>query len=160
MLRAQQLMTHGAYCCRETDSLEQAARLMWEHDLGVVPVLDDSARAVGMLSDRDACMAAYIQGKPLSEISVGSVMSKSLYSVRPETPISVALELMGEHRVRRLAVLDEESRVLGVLGMNDVIREAARERENPNREISAVSVIASLGKVSEPRYGQLAQSAA
>jgi CBS domain-containing protein len=160
MLRAQQLMTHGVHCCRATDSLEQAARLMWEHDLGVVPVIDENGRAVGMLSDRDACMAAYIQGKAMSAIGVGTVMSKSLYSVRPETPLSVALEMMGEHRVRRLAVLDDENHVVGVLAMNDIIREAARERENPSREVSAVSVIASLGKISEPRYGQLARSAA
>jgi CBS domain-containing protein len=133
---------------------------MWEHDLGVVPVIDEAGRAVGMITDRDACMAAYIQGRPLSAVSVGSVMSKSLFSVRPEDSITRALDVMSEHQVRRLAVVDAEGRLVGILSMNDLVREAARERENPNREISAAEVMATLGVVSEPRYGALASRAA
>jgi CBS domain-containing protein len=160
MLRAQQLMTQNVQYCRPNDTLDVAARLMWDHDLGAVPVIDEDGRAVAMITDRDACMASYLQGRPLSSVRVGDVMSRSLVSVRAEDPVSKALDVMGEHQVRRLAVLDAEGRLAGVLSMSDLVREAARERENPDRELSAIAVVASLGAVSQPRYGALAPRAA
>jgi CBS domain-containing protein len=59
------LMTTNAKSCGTMDNLERAAQIMWENDCGVVPVVDGSERVVGMVTDRDICMAAYTQGQPL-----------------------------------------------------------------------------------------------
>ena len=77
-MRVEQLMTRTVETCEPHDTLVTAARIMWTRDCGCVPVVvpeEGGHRVVGMLTDRDVCMAAYLQGRPLSEISVASVMS-------------------------------------------------------------------------------------
>jgi Mg/Co/Ni transporter MgtE len=64
------LMTTAVRSCTTGDNLQRAAQIMWESDCGVVPVVDRDGRLVGMITDRDICMAAYTQGKPLSHIGV------------------------------------------------------------------------------------------
>jgi CBS domain-containing protein len=63
--QVQQVMTMSVYSCHVNDHLGTAAKLMWEHDCGVVPVVNDDGRAIGMLTDRDICMAAFTQGRVL-----------------------------------------------------------------------------------------------
>jgi len=71
------LMSRHVQSCSPHDSLETAARLMWEHDIGSVVVVDGHERPVGMITDRDVCMAAYTQGLPLREMLVEKVMSRA-----------------------------------------------------------------------------------
>jgi CBS domain-containing protein len=158
MLRVQQVMTQNVQCCRADDSLECAVRAMWDHDVGAVAVLDDSGRPIAMITDRDACMAAYINGKPLSQLRVADVMSKSLAVARTTDAVSDAEQAMKDHQVRRIPVLDADGRLAGILSQNDLLREAARERESPNKEITALEVTATLAAVGMPRVGALATS--
>lgn len=67
-MKVQDIMTADVETCRLDDTLDRPAAIMWERDCGVVPVVDDESRIVGMLTDRDICMAAYTQGRPLPEI--------------------------------------------------------------------------------------------
>src|SRR5262245_6101900 len=64
-MEVREIMSTDLETCRADDTLDRAARLMWEHDCGVVPVVDHEGTAVGMITDRDICMAAYTQGRPL-----------------------------------------------------------------------------------------------
>ena len=156
MLRVQQMMTQNVHCCRAEDSLECAASVMWEKDVGVVPVVDDAGRAIAMLTDRDVCMAAYTQGKALGELRVGDAMSKSLFGVHPTDPVSEAENVMREQQVRRVPVVDADGRLVGILSQGDLVLEAARERESPRKELSAVEVTATLAAIGRPRFGALA----
>jgi CBS domain-containing protein len=152
------MMTQNVHCCRADDSLESAVRAMWDHDVGVIAVLDDGGRPIAMVTDRDACMAAYINGKPLSEIRVADAMSKSLVVAHTTDSVSDAEQAMKDHQVRRVPVLDGNGRLAGILSQNDILREAARERESPNKEITALEVTATLAAVGRPRVGTLAPS--
>jgi CBS domain-containing protein len=160
MLRAQQLMNQNVHTCGQDDSLEQAARLMWEHDIGAVVVVDDAGRPIAMITDRDTSMAAYIQGKPLAKIRVGDAMSKTLVTAHATASVSDVEEAMREHQVRRLPVVDAQDRLVGIVSQNDLVREAARERETPGKEITAIEVTATLAAVGKPRFGSLAATAA
>ena len=73
-------MTTTVRTCFTSDSLATAAQLMWDHDCGCVPVLNEDARVVEMLTDRDICMAAFFQAAPISEIKVSAVMSRQLFN--------------------------------------------------------------------------------
>ena len=105
-MRVQDLMTKNVSCVRSSESLSAAARLMWDCDCGSLPVIDEASRVVGMITDRDICMAAYFQGVPLCSIRVADIMSRDPCTVAAETGLTDAERLMRERQVRRLPVVD------------------------------------------------------
>jgi CBS domain-containing protein len=114
-----QVMTRNPATCRADDSLQHAAQLMWERDCGFVPVVDDQGCVVGVVTDRDACMGAYTQGRPLWDIPVSTAMARDVCVCHPEEDIGRALDVMRRRQVRRLPVIDNLGRLLGVLSLRD-----------------------------------------
>ncbi len=127
-MQVRELMTRDVQVCGPRDDLNRAAQIMWDHDCGVVPVVDSERRPIGMVTDRDVCMAAYTQGKPLSAIRAEEVMSRELQTCGPDTPVGDAEAAMRERRVRRLPVVDPAGKLVGILSLNDVARRAVQER--------------------------------
>lgn len=150
-------MSKAAVCCRPDDTLATAARIMWEHDCGAVPVVDERGCLVGIVTDRDACMASYTRGLRLDEIPVHTTMSRKVWSCRPEDSLQSAELLLRSHQVRRLPVVDANNRVVGVLSSNDLIRGIATQ-SGPARAQGADHLVATLAALSAPR--QLAAAAA
>jgi CBS domain-containing protein len=101
-----QIMSRSVETCHVDDSLAVAAAKMWERDIGCLPVVDADGCVVGMITDRDICMAGYTQGRPQHELRVASAMSRGVHSCGPNDGIIAAEETMRLHRVRRLPVLD------------------------------------------------------
>lgn len=124
---AKHIMSQPVSMCQLSDSLDKAARLMWEADCGAVPVVDSSGRAVAMLTDRDICMAAYTQGKLLCELNVSIAMSKSLKACSPEDSLEHVERLMAENQIRRIPVLDNDGRPVGMVSLNDLARTANKQ---------------------------------
>ena len=145
-MRVDQLMSQPAVTCRTDDTLHTAARLMWDNDCGALPVVGEGGTVVGMITDRDACMAAYTQGLPLQAIPVSRAMSRRLFSCRPDHALEAAERLMAEKQVRRLPVLDGQGRAVGVLSLNDVAREAASRAGDG----LASDVAKTLGAICQP----------
>jgi len=137
------MATHVELCDRE-DSLARAAQLMWEADCGIVPVVDNS-QLVGVVTDRDICMATYTQGRAPAEIRVGDVMSKHVYSCSAEASIGEALSLMARQRVRRLPVTGKDSRLVGMLALADIAR-WARATPGTGVELALVESLADISK--------------
>src|SRR5262249_40110788 len=106
------------------DTLNEAARIMWERDCGFVPVVADRSdpRLVGVITDRDICMAAYTKGEPLGAIRIGDVMAKSVMSCRAADEIGTAERVMQQAQVHRLPVVDGAQRLVGVLALADIAR--------------------------------------
>ena len=123
-MKVKELMTEQPAAVWITDSLASAAISMWENDCGVLPILKDGRKVVGIITDRDICMATAIRNRPESTISVEEVMSGTVYSVAPNDDIHKALEIMREHKVRRLPVLDKSGELKGVVSMNDIVLRA------------------------------------
>ena len=96
-------MTPNAKSIWLTESLADAAKLMWENDCGVLPIIKDGRKVIGMITDRDICMAAAMKDRNPSGISVEEVMTGQVYAVNPEDNIDQALQAMQEHKIRRLA---------------------------------------------------------
>lgn len=128
MMRVKELMSGDVKTCRPEDALAEAARIMWDHECGIVPVVDGEGRLAGVISDRDIAMAAYLQGRALHETVVSSAMSRAAYTCRPEDPLTQAEEVMRERQVRRLPVVDAKGRVVGLLSLNDLARAGSLER--------------------------------
>lgn len=135
-MKIAQMMTSNVKTCRQTDTLDIAARLMWDFDVGAVPVVDDTGQIVGMLTDRDACMAAYTQCQPLHHLVASVAMTKHVVTCRPEdTDVAVA-KLMAKNKIRRIPVVDEAQRPIGMVSLNDLALAMARGRELPSSEIA------------------------
>jgi CBS domain-containing protein len=148
-MHVQDLMAHPAITCHVNDSLVAAAQKMWDHDCGVLPVVNDDGKVTGMITDRDICMAALMQGRPLHELLVNLAMAKPVITVGPAQTLGDAEQLMARHQVRRLPVVDADSRPLGVISLNDIAVEAVQPDTRMKHGISKVSH--TLAAVCQPR---------
>jgi CBS domain-containing protein len=120
-LKVADLMTRDVHTCTINDSLNGAARIMWDHDCGCAPVVDTHGKLVGIVTDRDISMAAYTQGTPLDAIPVERVMSARVISCGRGDDLETAHQLMRTHEIHRLPVVDTRGRPIGILSLSDVI---------------------------------------
>jgi CBS domain-containing protein len=152
-MNVERLMTRNVASCRADDTLNEAARVMWEHDCGFVPIVEGDARPriVGVVTDRDLCMAAYTRGRTLREIRIGDVMSTAVRSCRSSDGLAVAETTMREGQIHRLPVVDDGDLLLGVISLADIAREAAREARSRRHEVTATEVGETLAAILKPR---------
>ena len=115
------IMTAPALACKPADTLHTAAEIMWQVDCGCVPVTDERRRPVGMITDRDICIAAHLEGQPLRSRTVGSAMSNEVQVCAPHDSLQQAAATMRRTRYRRLPVVDAEGHLVGVLSLNDLV---------------------------------------
>lgn len=147
-MKVHEFMTRGAETCAPTADLAAVAMIMWRQDCGFVPVIDDARRVVGVLTDRDLCMATATRHRRPEEMTARDVMSGRLFSVGLDDDIHVAMETMRTQRVRRLPVVDAEGRLEGVVSINDVVLGARPSGTRPTAEPSANEVLATLRGIS------------
>ena len=137
-MKVQDVMTYDVQTCRPETNLADAAMRMWRGDCGILPVLADGRKVVGVITDRDICMAAATKHRDPTNIRVGEVISGKVYACSPDTEIHEALKIMQQKQVRRLPIINDEDRKLaGILSMNDVALKAKADRK---AELSAEDV--------------------
>jgi CBS domain-containing protein len=100
-----------------------AAKMMKEEDVGLAPIVEGD-RLVGTLTDRDIAIRVVAEGKDPATTTVGEVASKDVVTIDPDQDLDEALRLMAHHQVRRLPVVEEDGRLVGVLSQGDVAKEA------------------------------------
>jgi CBS domain-containing protein len=151
-MKVEELMTTEVGSCRPYDDAGEAAKIMWERDCGAVPVVDQDGRVVAVLTDRDICMAAFTQGRTLADIRVSSAMSRRLWTARADDDVKDAEKTMKAHQVRRLPVVDAEGRLLGILSLSDLARQAmsAKRSRTKKKEVAVGDVGETLGAISTP----------
>ena len=118
------VMTPNPRTVSPDDSIESAARIMRDEDTGAVPVVQDG-RPVGMLTDRDIVIRAVAEGG--SGRSVRDVVTERVISVSPDASTHEATELMSEHQIRRLPVV-ENDRLVGIVSLGDLAVKEAKDR--------------------------------
>jgi CBS-domain-containing membrane protein len=152
-MKVEQLMSREVKVCRSDDTLSRAAQLMWECDCGCIPVIsaNGDGALIGIVTDRDVAMAAYTQGLPIAAIPVTTAMSKQVICCHASDGVGQAEALMRDSKVRRLPVLDQNDRLVGLLSLNDVAREAQREASTGHAEVTSEGLAQTLGTICEPR---------
>jgi CBS domain-containing protein len=148
-MRVQDLMSHPAITCDVNDDLNVPAKLMWDHDCGVILVVRGDGKLEGVITDRDICMAAYTQGRSLDQILVNSVMAQHVVSAHPDQKLGQVERMMAEHQVRRIPVVDEDNRPVGVLSLNDLALESVEPDTQMKDGVSKVAHM--LAAVCRPR---------
>jgi CBS domain-containing protein len=117
--KVREVMTQRPRSVTPQTPVNEVAELMAADDVGAIPVVDGE-RLVGIVTDRDIVVRAIAKGKDTRGMPASEVSSRELVTVDPEDDLSDALQLMARHQVRRLAVIDERERLVGVLSQADV----------------------------------------
>ena len=123
--RVRDVMTANPATVSEKDSIRDVARIMAREDTGIVPVVDGK-KIIGLITDRDIVVRLVAEGKDLANSRVNEVMSKSVRSVKEDTPISEVLDLMSNAQIRRVPVVNQNNELVGILSIGDI---ASRDRE-------------------------------
>ena len=115
-------MTANPRAVSSSTSVAEAAQLMKSEDVGSLPVTDGD-RLVGVVTDRDIVVRVVAEGKDVQSSTVGEIASRELVTVDPQQDLDEALRLMAKHQVRRLPVVEEDGRLVGILAQADVAQQ-------------------------------------
>jgi CBS domain-containing protein len=116
-----ELMTGNPRTVSANDSIQDAAKIMRDEDTGVVPITDRDGTLVGVITDRDIAIRAVAEGHDGST-KVSEIASKDIVTIDPQQNLDEALRLMAQHQVRRLPVVEEDGRLVGIVSQADVAR--------------------------------------
>ncbi len=145
-MKVKDLMTTDVKRCSPETNLAEAARIMWEGDCGAVPVTDERDHVVGVITDRDICIAAATRPRTEGEIPVKEVISKALYSCAPSDDVRAALETMKIRKVRRLPVVEPGGRLVGIVSIHDI----ATQSRSRSADVSPESVLDAFIAITAP----------
>jgi CBS domain-containing protein len=151
-MNVEHLMNVPAITCNPDTSLEEVASLMWKNDIGFLPVVaKDTGQLVGIITDRDAVIGAFTQGKRLAELAADVSMARSVKTCRVGMQVEDAEQIMEMNQIHRLPVVDDEGRLVGVISLNDIARRAASDEI----EILEQEVAVALANICQPRTNRL-----
>ena len=115
------LMTDKVCSIDADKPVEYAAKMMKDEDVGLAPIVEGN-RLVGTLTDRDIAIRVVAEGRDPKSTTVREVASSDLVTVDPQQDLDEALRLMAQHQVRRLPVVEEDGRLVGIVAQADVAR--------------------------------------
>jgi CBS domain-containing protein len=133
---ARDVMTANPTTVSETDSIRDAARIMASEDTGVVPVVDGK-KVIGIVTDRDIVVRLVAEGKD-ADAKVKSYMSRSVRSVRDDTPVSEVLSVMSNAQIRRVPVVNASDELVGIVSMRDISTET-NQNTNVGKAVEQIS---------------------
>ena len=124
-MRVQELLKGNVITVRADASIQEVARKMASEDIGFLPVVDASAKAIGTITDRDIVVRLIAKGGDLKAAKVEQAMNKEVVSVRPDDEVQKAEELMKERKISRVLVCDQQSKPVGVISLGDLAERSA-----------------------------------
>ena len=148
-MKIKELMTKNAKACMPTSTLADAAGLMWEYDCGILPVVAHGGIVVGLITDRDVCMAAAMKHRHLENIAVEEVCSGKVISCHPEDDVRTALKTMQENKIRRLPVVANDGTLEGIVSMNDIVLRAQQLKDKKSAAVSYADVVTTYKAICE-----------
>jgi CBS-domain-containing membrane protein len=139
-MKVAQIMMGTPYCCAPESNLGVATELMWVGNCGFLPVVRDE-RVIGVITDRDICVALGTRNKVAGDLTVADVMCGKLHSCQSDDDIHEALYAMRNGHVRRLPVLDKAGRLAGVISIDDILVHAQPSGSGRKAELSSEEVV-------------------
>jgi len=122
-----ELMTKSPRTVTADSTVAEAARAMRDEDAGVIPIVEGE-RVVGVITDRDIVIRVVADGKDPQATKVTEIASKDLVTIDPQQDLDEALRLMAQHQVRRLPVVEEDGKLVGIVAQADVAKHAGEAR--------------------------------
>jgi len=122
MKKCNEVMTKNPVCCLPDDMVVKAAGLMKSGNIGSVPVIENeqTKKLVGIVTDRDLALKIVAEGRDAKSTKVADVMTGKVVTCRAEDDLQKALDAMAKHQLRRIPVVDNDDKVLGIIAQADV----------------------------------------
>ena len=153
-MKVKEVMTATPYYCQPETNLGSATELMWNANCGFLPVESTEGKIVGVVTDRDICVALGTRNQLPGDVTVGEVMSSRLYSCDPDDDIHIALQTMKEGKVKRLPVITKNGTLVGVVSMDDILLRAEPTSMGRHPELSSDEVVRAYRAVSQRQAAQ------
>ena len=131
------VMTPNPACVSAKDSIREVARIMAREDTGVVPVVDGK-KVIGMITDRDIVVRLVAEGKDPANAKVNEAMTKNVRSVKEDSTINDALQMMSTAQIRRVPVVNNNNEIVGIVSMKDIATES-RETGKVGKAVEQIS---------------------
>jgi len=122
MKTCEEIMTPNPICCLPIDDVRKVAEIMLRENLGPIPVIDNdqTRKLVGILTDRDLVLKVIAEGRDPEKTKVETVMTRKVVSCRADDDVQKAIDSMSAHQIRRVIVVDEVNKILGIISQADV----------------------------------------
>jgi len=158
-MRARDIMTRDPSCLRRDDTARTAAQVMRDQDCGVVPIVDEARRVVGMVTDRDLAIRAIAAGKS-PDTRLSDLMTSNVHCCSADDDLRDVERKMAELQVRRICIVDAGGRCMGIISQADIAR-AARDNEVSEQEVAlVVEQISESRQRAKPKAGGVVSSEA
>jgi len=121
-MKCKEIMTKDPVCCLPDDEVQKAAKLMKDEDVGVIPIIEDedTKTLLGIVTDRDLALRVVAEGRDGASTRIKDVMTAGAISCRPDDDLQKAVDAMQENQVRRIPVVDNNKKIVGIIAQADV----------------------------------------
>lgn len=120
-MKVRDVMTQSAVCCNAGTNVGAAVELLWVRNCRMLPVVGNDQKLLGVVTDRDICIAMGTRNRLAGELTVGEIATQNVVSCKPDDEIHEALHTMAGKQVRRLPVVNKKGVPQGILSMDDII---------------------------------------
>jgi CBS domain-containing protein len=122
MKKCNEVMTKNPVCCLPDDMVAKVAQLMQSENIGSIPVIENeqTQKLVGILTDRDLALKIVAKGRDANSTKVEVVMTHKVVTCRAGDDLQIALDAMAEYQLRRIPIVDNENRIVGIIAQADV----------------------------------------
>jgi len=154
-MKVKEVMMGTPYHCQPETNLGSATELMWNANCGFLPVQAPDGKVIGVVTDRDICVALGTRSRLAGEVFVGEVMTSKLCSCLPDDDIHVALQTMKEGKVRRLPVIAQDGFLVGVISMDDILLRTEPMSLGKEPELSTDEVVRTYQAITQRQVPQV-----
>jgi CBS domain-containing protein len=157
-MKVKEVMTQSAVCCEPETNVGKAVEVMWSRNVGMLPVVDNQGKLIGVVTDRDICIALGTRNLLPGVLTVGEIAVREVFTCKPNEDIHEALSEMANHQVRRLPVVNDQGVPQGVLSMDDLIVHSELGKLRGACDLSSDEVAATMKRVYGLRQPVVASS--
>lgn len=157
-MKVKEIMTAKVKSCSQAAHLAAAAEVMRKSNCGALPVVDGDEKVIGMITDRDICLAMSAKDRDPSRSKVSEVISGKVYDCAPGDGVKNALKTMRKKKVKRLPVVNGAGALKGILSFGDILLHARKAKGKKSQMPSYKDLARTLQAIYEPRVPKLAKS--
>ena len=155
-MRVRDVMMRTPASCNAQTNLAAAVEILWNRNCGFLPVANAEGKIIGVVTDRDICIALGTRNQLAGEVTVGDVISGKLFACQADDDVRTALATMAQEKVRRLPVIGADGKLEGILSMDDAVLHAEASHPGKASELSNEDVAVTLKKLYQPQVPELA----
>jgi CBS-domain-containing membrane protein len=153
-MKVQDIMTRDVKFCGPDTNLAAATEILWRNNCGTLPVLDSGGKLLGVITDRDMCIAMGTRNWKPSDLVIRDVAMKPVFTCGPTDDVHEALNTMRKHQVRRVPVVGEDGKLAGILCLDEIVLHAEKAEGKKAVGISYEDVVNTMKALCEHRAAE------